>query len=130
MTSRKQELEECRQCGDWLAHDWWGSGYVCLRCEAESEEREAELERQEAMYAEPKLPPINGTHGSHELDEDAAKLLALGEDPGPTLDDIDDSLAAGSYRDDVYPERLCDRCASLYRGPAVYCSLECAIADA
>lgn len=38
--------------------------------------------------------------------------------------------AAGSYRDDVYPERLCDRCASLYRGPAVYCSLECAIADA
>ena len=34
------------------------------------------------------------------------------------------------YRDDTCPERMCDRCSRLYRGPAVYCSLECAIADA
>lgn len=37
---------------------------------------------------------------------------------------------AGSYRDDVYPERLCDHCGTLYRGPAVYCSLDCALRDA
>lgn len=34
------------------------------------------------------------------------------------------------YLDDTYPERPCDHCAKLYRGPAVYCSLECAVADA
>lgn len=34
------------------------------------------------------------------------------------------------YRDDVYPERLCDHCGTLYRGPAVYCSLDCALRDA
>ena len=28
------------------------------------------------------------THGSPELDADAAKLLALGADPGPTLEDF------------------------------------------
>jgi hypothetical protein len=34
------------------------------------------------------------------------------------------------YRDDIFPERLCDFCSRLYRGPAVYCSRECAVADA
>jgi len=42
--------------------------------------------------------------------------------------------AAGSlsnpYRDPRWPERACDRCGLPYQGPAVYCSLECAIADA
>ena len=28
------------------------------------------------------------THGSPELDEDAVKLLAMGADPGPTLDQV------------------------------------------
>jgi hypothetical protein len=28
------------------------------------------------------------THGSRELDEDAAKLAAMGADPGPTISDI------------------------------------------
>ena len=28
------------------------------------------------------------THGSKELDEDAKKLLSLGQDPGPTLEDL------------------------------------------
>jgi hypothetical protein len=34
------------------------------------------------------------------------------------------------YLDDRYPKRECDRCGAQYRGPAVYCSLACAIADA
>jgi hypothetical protein len=38
--------------------------------------------------------------------------------------------ARSAYRDDRYEERACDHCAKLYRGPAVYCSLECALADA
>jgi hypothetical protein len=36
---------------------------------------------------------------------------------------------AAAYSDDTYPERLCDYCGTLYRGPAVYCSLECALED-
>lgn len=34
------------------------------------------------------------------------------------------------YRDDAFQERECDCCGKLYRGPAVYCSLECAMKDA
>ena len=34
------------------------------------------------------------------------------------------------YRDEGSPERACDHCGKLYRGPAVYCSLACALADA
>lgn len=37
--------------------------------------------------------------------------------------------ARDSYRDDSAPRRACDRCGMFYRGPAVYCSLKCAIAD-
>lgn len=40
------------------------------------------------------------------------------------------SRALGAYRDDTFPERKCDYCGKLYRGPAVYCSLPCAVADA
>jgi hypothetical protein len=38
--------------------------------------------------------------------------------------------ARSAYRDDSFAERACDRCGRRYRGPAVYCSLECAVADA
>jgi hypothetical protein len=38
--------------------------------------------------------------------------------------------ARDRYRDDRFAERQCDCCGKPYRGPAVYCSLECAIADA
>ena len=38
--------------------------------------------------------------------------------------------AEEAYRDDRFPERPCDRCGKPYRGPAVYCSLTCAIAHA
>ena len=34
------------------------------------------------------------------------------------------------YRNDLFSERKCDRCGEPYRGPSVYCSLECAMADA
>lgn len=34
------------------------------------------------------------------------------------------------YEDVSYPARECDHCGKTYRGPAVYCSLECALADA
>jgi hypothetical protein len=42
-----------------------------------------------------------------------------------------DAAGAGeaAYRDDTCPERLCDRCGTLYRGPAVYCSLNCALEE-
>jgi hypothetical protein len=34
------------------------------------------------------------------------------------------------YYDNTQPERECEHCGIPYRGPAVYCSLECAQADA
>jgi hypothetical protein len=34
------------------------------------------------------------------------------------------------YRDTDCPERACDHCGTPYRGPAVYCSLACVLADA
>jgi hypothetical protein len=37
---------------------------------------------------------------------------------------------APSYNDDACEPRACDHCGATYRGPAVYCSLECALADA
>ena len=39
-------------------------------------------------------------------------------------------LTPSPYVDPSCPERACDRCERLYRGPAVYCSLSCALADA
>ena len=38
--------------------------------------------------------------------------------------------AETDYRNESYAERACDRCGGLYHGPAVYCSLACAVADA
>ena len=53
------------------------------------------------------------THGSPELDTDAAKLLALGADPGPTLCELDIEFAAqafceasGLYTWDATPESM------------------------
>lgn len=36
---------------------------------------------------------------------------------------------ADPYRDDAFAERPCDRCGEVYRGPSVYCSFGCAVAD-
>lgn len=46
------------------------------------------------------------------------------------LCDAAKAAVEADYRDDSFPERACDRCGTLYRGPAVYCSLKCALADA
>jgi hypothetical protein len=37
--------------------------------------------------------------------------------------------APEAYIDESFDERACDFCGKLYRGPAVYCSLECATDD-
>ena len=47
------------------------------------------------------------------------------------LKTVDRNARAGdAYQDDSYPARNCDCCGTPYRGPAVYCSLECAQKDA
>ena len=38
--------------------------------------------------------------------------------------------ARASYRDDAWIGRSCEHCGQPYNGPAVYCSLQCAQADA
>lgn len=40
------------------------------------------------------------------------------------------SAAIRAYRDPKHVPRRCDRCNHLYRGPALHCSLSCAVADA
>jgi hypothetical protein len=37
--------------------------------------------------------------------------------------------AKKSYHNDTYKERACDKCGTMYQGPAVYCSLKCAVDD-
>ena len=51
--------------------------------------------------------------------------LSSGANPNP-----DPKAAYHDYHDPSCPERHCDYCGLRYRGPAVYCSIECAIADA
>lgn len=48
------------------------------------------------------------------------------------LDDVrrHSAFARAAYDDPAYPTRQCDRCGQPYNGPAVYCSFDCAIADA
>ena len=46
-----------------------------------------------------------------------------------TTDDFTQA-ARNAYRDAGCPERTCDNCGKTYRGPAVFCSLECALAAA
>jgi len=48
----------------------------------------------------------------------------------PPLPDRATEFARLSYIDESFPARNCDRCQRRYQGPAVYCSLECALADA
>ncbi len=38
--------------------------------------------------------------------------------------------AVEAYADPAYPPRPCDHCGRSYQGPAVYCSISCALADA
>jgi hypothetical protein len=38
--------------------------------------------------------------------------------------------ARRAYCDAGFPERPCDHCGELYKGPAVYCCLDCALAGA
>ena len=57
------------------------------------------------------------------LTETASLLARLDEGE---LQDVERMVRArAAYRDDSYPERACDYCARVYRGPAVYCSLRC-----
>ncbi len=66
----------------------------------------------------PPIPPaVVDTHGSPELDEDAEKLIALGQDRGPSLADFERALRisprAGFYwakwriADEGTPEETC-----------------------
>ncbi len=74
-------------------------GYVTQgACDAEGIRRVVEALRDEIVYApafaEDILDKIlasdgvKGTHGSPELDEDARKLEAMGQDAGPTVQDL------------------------------------------
>lgn len=44
-------------------------------------------------------------------------------------DDEAKARAEALYHDSSFPARACDYCGRSYTGPAVYCSLDCALAD-
>lgn len=60
------------------------------------------------------------------MEEAEAKLQSM----LPPLPYRATEFARAAYRDDSYQERDCDHCGKPFRGPAIYCSLECAVADA
>jgi hypothetical protein len=64
--------------------------------------------------------PLNG-------DDDEARHGPCPECLGGGIVSLSD--AAGAYGDATVLERNCDHCGKPYCGPAVYCSLACALAD-
>jgi hypothetical protein len=48
----------------------------------------------------------------------------------PPLPEQINAWARARYRDDSFPSQVCEKCGQTYHGPAVYCSLDCAVADA
>lgn len=62
-------------------------------------QEEIDQETGEVLGDAPAPAAETSSHGSPELNEDAAKLEAMGQDPGPTLEDLtlaDDEAMAGS----------------------------------
>jgi hypothetical protein len=57
--------------------------------------------------------------------EERAEILAE-----PDTADTIKAVRHAAYLDQRLSERACDRCGKAYQGPAVYCSFECAVADA
>jgi hypothetical protein len=59
------------------------------------------------------------------------QLLVLYKSIGKQhMNEVYQKRAVNYYQNDFFEERACDHCGNPYRGPAVYCSLACAQADA
>lgn len=85
--------------------------------------REIDIRRPDNLYS----ITVQDADGSIEAGE---RLL---RDALPPLSDRITAFAnkvTDLYRDDSFPERHCDECGRPYRGPAVFCSLKCALAAA
>jgi hypothetical protein len=82
---------------------------------------------EKAVHVSPNVGRWNGGTYSREPVAEGSVLYPALEGDTKAL-----QRAEAAYRDDSYPERLCDRtgCGKLYRGPAVYCCLTCALAAA
>jgi len=75
-------------------------------------------------------PPMAGEVNAGVLAPTANRVNAWWEFSTPETMIISECGAEASYRDDTFEPRKCDKCGELYRGPAVYCSMRCALADA
>lgn len=111
---------------------------ICPTCQGEGYVRGWDPENAGALVMLPCLE-CNGSGVVSCCDAAGSRALAANETPSrdrqaalPLTDEtpLVFPRLADAYRDDTYPERPCDHCGKLYRGPAVYCSLECAVADA
>jgi hypothetical protein len=77
----------------------------------------------------PRIPPrcaICSTLREHIPPEERAELRQ-------ELYDVEAKLywaTKGCWEDEAYAERKCDACPKMYRGPSMYCSLDCAQGDA
>ncbi len=90
---------------------------------------------------------MTSTHATHRLLAQAVKLIekrgdscqvefpdggrcTVRFDQIVSLEAVGVDCARFVYQDDSRPDRPCDRCGRSYRGPAIYCSFECALLDA
>lgn len=98
-----------------------GAGQLAIALLADAVSRGAALEHAQAFRMEI-LEPLPADQDWQISREWIAAWVAERDAPRAT--------AQAAYEDDSFEERACDYCGRPYQGPAVYCSLECAEADA
>lgn len=123
---------------------WAVTGIVEIDCEKRSfavvpqfviENAFEKLTHGKAVYGSPGLGCVGPYRITRLLVEEAsaaaASGLSFGEAALIAFDEAASRVRAeAAYQDDSFEPRICDRCGREYRGPAVYCSLACALADA
>lgn len=74
----------------------------------------------------------DGTNRNYTCRSCASKFDLIGIDWGTFLgaERLGKDEMQAKYFDPTYPSRECDFCGENYTGPAVYCSLGCALEDA
>jgi hypothetical protein len=75
-------------------------------------------------------PPLSGEEKGGVVASTAKRVNAWWEFSRPETMIYSECDPEAAYQDDTLEPRKCDYCAKEYRGPAVYCSLACALGDA
>jgi len=120
----------CADCGGNLKpgpRGGLGQNMGCMNCGAEFNVVRAGLYRGVAAG-----PVVLAHRNSAKGGPDRHRLLQVFGIELPPADEATATRerAARAYFDVGFPDRPCDHCGEVYRGPAVFCSLDCALASA